>query len=125
MHYTPTGKEESDASQLGLLFTKREQVTHESISMLSINHELEIPPNDGNAKVEATSRRLPKDGVLLSIAPHMHLRGKSISVNLTQAGKDRTILEVPHYDFNWQHTYLLKNPILLKRGGVDWVYRDL
>jgi peroxiredoxin len=114
MHYTPTGQEESDASKIGLLFTSRKQVTHESISMLNINHELEIPPNEGNAKVSAMSQRFPRDGVLLSIAPHMHLRGKAISINVHQAGKDRTILEVPRYDFNWQHTYLLKNPIALK-----------
>lgn len=113
MHYTPTGKQETDVSRLGLLFVDNADVTHEAISMLSINHDLEIPPNEANAKVEATSHQLPKDGVLLSIAPHMHLRGKSVSVHVNQAGKKRTILEVPQYDFNWQHTYLLKNPIPL------------
>jgi peroxiredoxin len=113
MHYTPTGKEETDLSRLGLLIVEPSKVTHEAVSLVSINHDLEIPPGEANVKVTAMSKRLPEQGKLLSIAPHMHLRGKAVSVHVNRDGKSRTILEVPHYDFNWQHTYILRDPIEL------------
>lgn len=111
MHYTPTGKAESDLSRLGLMIVDRSKVTHEAVSLVSINHELEIPPGEANAEVSAKTKYLPEQGKLLSIAPHMHLRGKAVTVQVNRDGKSRTILEVPHYDFNWQHTYILRDPI--------------
>jgi len=113
MHYTPTGKEQTDGSKLGLLFTDKQKVDHELVSLVGINHGLEIPPGEAAVQVEGISTRLPKDGMLLSIAPHMHLRGKSVSVEVKRGDATRTILEVPAYDFNWQHTYLLREPIPL------------
>jgi peroxiredoxin len=116
MHYTPTGTEQFDASKLGLLMVDTREVTHEAITVLGINHDLEIPPGEANATVVSNAVRLPQDAKLLSISPHMHLRGKSISVAIHQGEQARTILEVPHYDFNWQHTYLLRNPIAFEEG---------
>jgi len=44
----------------------------------------------------------------------MHLRGKAYRIDLDQT----TVLNVPSYDFNWQTTYFLKQPIPLKKGAV-------
>jgi len=116
MHYTPTGSEQFDSSRLGLLFVDEKEVTHESITTIGINQELEIAPGDANAMVAGDSNHLPEGATLLSISPHMHLRGKSIAVEIKKGSQKRTILEVPHYDFNWQHTYLLRNPIAFEAG---------
>jgi len=116
MHYTPTGSAEFDASRLGLLRVDAKDVTHESVTVLGINHELEIPPGEANATVVGDGVRLPENATLLSISPHMHLRGKSMSVAIHQGEQARTILEVPHYDFNWQHTYLLRDPVTFEEG---------
>ena len=113
MHYTPTGKEQSDSTKLGLLFADKQKVDHELVSLVGINHGLEIPPGEAAARVDGVSTHLPKNGKLLSIAPHMHLRGKTVSVEVKQGDTTRTILEVPSYDFNWQHTYFLREPIPL------------
>ncbi len=113
MHYTPTGTEQFDSSRLGLSIVDKKTVTRESITLLGINHGLEIPPHEANVQVEGASSQFPADGELLSIAPHMHLRGKSMAVQLNQNESSRTILEVPKYDFNWQHTYQFLNPIKL------------
>ena len=56
---------------------------------------------------------LPEEGKLLAMSPHMHLRGKAIRVDQHTDSGSETILDVPNYDFNWQHTYVLKNPIPL------------
>lgn len=113
MHYTPTGSEQFDSSRLGLSIVDRDSVTQESITLIGINHDLEIPPGEANVVIEGQSMRFPENGELLSISPHMHLRGKSVSIETKHHGASRTILEVPKYDFNWQHTYLFRDPIKL------------
>ncbi|MGV3485769.1 MAG: redoxin domain-containing protein [Planctomycetaceae bacterium] len=113
MHYTPTGSEQSDSSKLGLYVVDPKTVSRESITLVGINHDLEIPPHEPNVVIEGVSTHFPDNAELLAISPHMHLRGRSVSVKAEQGGTARTILEVPRYDFNWQHTYLLRNPIPL------------
>jgi hypothetical protein len=49
----------------------------------------------------------------------MHLRGKAFQVQIGRQGKNSILLDVPHYDFNWQHTYILEQPIEL--DSVDWL----
>jgi hypothetical protein len=47
----------------------------------------------------------------------MHLRGKSFEYKATYPdGKTETILSVPRYDFGWQSTYHLKEPMRLPAG---------
>jgi hypothetical protein len=51
------------------------------------------------------------------MSPHMHLRGKAFRYELTFAdGKKETILDVPHYDFNWQTAYVLNEPRKIPSG---------
>ena len=50
---------------------------------------------------------------LVSLRPHMHLRGKAFRYDLLKAdGTKETLLEVPRYDFNWQLRYELKEPLV-------------
>jgi hypothetical protein len=59
------------------------------------------------------------DVVLLSLNPHMHLRGRSFRFEAIFPGGAREILlDVPRYDFNWQDTYLLAEPRRLPKGTV-------
>ena len=61
--------------------------------------------------------RLPGDALLLSFFPHMHLRGKSFEYSIIEpSGRVRTLLRIPHYDFYWQLSYRLEEPILVKAG---------
>ena len=49
----------------------------------------------------------------------MHLRGKSFKYELvTTDGKRETLLDVPAYDFNWQTSYVLEQPLDLPKGAV-------
>ena len=48
----------------------------------------------------------------------MHLRGKSFRyVAELPDGKKETLLEVPHYDFDWQLGYDLATPFVMPKGG--------
>ncbi len=78
-----------------------------------------IPANDPNFEVRTTSRKLTEDGLLWSMMPHMHVRGKDMTyIAHYPDGRSETLLSVPHYDFNWQTTYELKEPKLLPKGTV-------
>jgi hypothetical protein len=113
MHYTPNGAEQTDLSKVGLLFGKDSEITHEVYSEIGLEQEFEIPPHAADYSVDAALRRMPKHGKLLAVAPHMHLRGKSFRL-WSRRDKDKSILlDVPHYDFNWQHVYEFAEPLPL------------
>jgi len=119
MHYTPTGKVEQDLSKIGLTFADADQVTEELLTIVGINQAIEIPPGQADVTVDGETEYLPVGSRLLAMSPHMHLRGKAFQVQIGRDGKDSILLDVPHYDFNWQHTYLLEQPIEL--DSVDWL----
>lgn len=105
MHYTPNGKEQFDQTKIGLNFTDEASVTHEVFTLAGIDQEFEIPPNTADHSVVASVPWLPKDGILLAAMPHMHLRGKSFQVRTSNGESESIVLDIPHYDFSWQHTY--------------------
>ena len=117
MHYTPNGIEQIDITKIGINFVESDQVTHEVFTLVGLDQEFEIPPHASNHQVQASLRWFPRDGELLAVMPHMHLRGKSFRLKANIRSNEFTdetsedLLEVPHYDFNWQHTYELKSPI--------------
>jgi hypothetical protein len=56
--------------------------------------------------------------MLMSMLPHMHLRGKSFDYKLVYPdGKEETLLSVPRYDFAWQANYRLATPLRLPAGS--------
>jgi hypothetical protein len=59
-----------------------------------------------------------EDVEILSFMPHMHLRGKAALYELIfPDGRMETLLHVPKYDFNWQHTYEFREPVLAPAGS--------
>ena len=117
MHYTTNGKAGSDRSRLGLIFAKeppKERVVNAYIG----NTNLRIPAQAADHQVNARVT-LYEDTQLLSMFPHMHVRGKSFEYRATfPTGETETLLTVPKYDFNWQLTYYLKEPKALPKGTV-------
>ncbi len=115
MHYTPTGKTETDLTRIGLVFSDPDEVTHEVFALGGVEQEFEIPPGASNYQVDGDISWFPRDGMLLSVMPHMHLRGKSYRFEIESDGQTETLLEVPRYDFNWQHNYELSTPLMLEK----------
>ncbi|PYR04672.1 MAG: hypothetical protein DMG00_22940 [Acidobacteria bacterium] len=59
-----------------------------------------------------------EDITLYAMSPHMHLRGKSLKwVIVYPDGHEQTILDVPHFDFNWQIQYELEEPLHIPAGS--------
>ncbi len=115
MHYTPTGKPETDQSKIALRFAD-EAPEHELVTATTVNFEFEIPPHAESHRVEATSP-FPKNAILYSMTPHMHYRGKSYEfIAHFPDGTTRKLLHVPNFDFNWQTTYILQEPVFIPAG---------
>lgn len=115
MHYTPNGQIQYDTTKVGMLFVEPKSVEREVITLMAINQEFEIPPHAKDHPVSARLTRLPRGGELLAISPHMHVRGKSFQLFSHEKGRasPELLLDVPKYDFNWQHTYELAKPLPL------------
>lgn len=118
MHYTPIGTPQEDMSELGLLFADPEKIDFEVKTVSASQPRLSIPAGDGNFKVTAASSAAPIEVQLLCMSPHMHLRGKAFRYEAVyDDGRRETLLDIPAYDFNWQTTYRLAEPLKLPPGA--------
>lgn len=117
VHYTPVGTEQLDQSKIGFVFADPKTITHEVVTTNAVQRRLNIRPNQADQKFEATSRYVAKNGdLLLGLLPHMHLRGQAFRYDAVQPKKKETLLHVPQYDFNWQTSYRLAEPMPLEPG---------
>jgi peroxiredoxin len=117
MHYTPDGRERDDLTSVGVVTMPREEVTHEVVTLAAVDQDFEIPPHAADHEVRAELKGFSKGSTLLAVSPHMHLRGKAFEVRARRGEARETLLSVPHYDFNWQHTYEFSEPLRL--DGID------
>ena len=116
MHYTPNGSPQKDRSMVGIKFADPAEVTHRVATANATNAMFEIPAGDGNHKVEST-RTYGRDVLMLSVFPHMHLRGKDFHYEVIYPdGRKETLMNMPRYDFNWQTSYVFKQPKQLPEG---------
>ena len=115
MHYTANGKAEKDRTKIGLIFAKTKPA--KAVYTLQLNNErFVIPPGDPDYKVEAAGT-MPNDALLLSLFPHMHLRGKGFEyMTAAPNGRVNMLLKIDHYDFHWQLNYKLATPLPLPAG---------
>ena len=145
MHYTPTGKPESDRTEIGLYFAKPgKPVTHQIYHSFGVagpttyivqgeevigNRSARadggeggvdlppIPPYADDWKVVSV-HTIREPVTLYGLTPHLHFRGKSMKYVLTLPdGSDEVLLNVPKYDFNWQSYYELATPRHLPAGS--------
>ena len=74
------------------------------------NDAIDIQPGDRNYRISVAGV-MPRDALLLSFFPHMHLRGSGFEYQLVQSGgRVETLLRVNHYDFYWQLSLSTKRP---------------
>ena len=116
-HYTPNGTAQSDITKVGLVFADEEKITEERLTLTAMNQGFELKPERAGQTVNASVRGLPNEGKLLGIAPHMHYRGHQFSATMISENGDQSLLNVPSYDFNWQHNYELAEPLDLSTIG--------
>jgi len=116
MHYTPNGSAQQDRSYCGFVFADPKTVKQEVRVNSALNAVFQIPPGEGSFPVKARYI-FREDAQLLTLMPHMHLRGKAFRYEATYPdGKHEVLLDVPRYDFGWQTNYRFSEPKLMPRG---------
>ncbi len=116
IHYTAVGKAMEDQSSIGIAWAK-EPARQEVLTRGIVNKSIRIPPGAAHHREEATFT-FDSDAEILGLLPHMHVRGKAFTYLLIPPdGKERVLLDVPRYDFNWQTCYRPKDPIAVKKGA--------
>ena len=118
MHYTPFGKEVLSTQQIGLYFYKPGEVPKLMMRENTIaNTFIKIPANDP-AHEEVSYLDFPHDALLYSAVVHAHYRGTYSNLKIRYPdGTEKEILNVPHYDFNWQRMYEFAEPIKVPAGS--------
>lgn len=115
LHYTPDGRPQRDRSKIGLVLS-REAPRFAVRTGLVADPFIWIPAGEARHEMQA-EQVMERDVYLLSMTPHMHLRGKSFEYRARfPDGREKLLLRVPDYDFDWQTTYRLAEPLLLPAG---------
>ena len=115
VHYNTVGKAQRSTTRLRLWFA--DERPRQAVDMYAASTVVfRIPPGRADYAVKA-QHRFQRDGLLLSLQPHMHYRGKSFRYEAQYPdGRKELLLNVPDYDFNWQHKYVFAEPKWLPRG---------
>jgi hypothetical protein len=100
---------------MGLIFAKQ-PVSKVITTSGAFDTRFVIPPGASNHEIKAVYE-FERDSHIISLMPHMHLRGKDIIYRAFYPnGKSEVILSVPKYDFAWQVYYYPTKPIPMPKG---------
>ena len=116
VHYAKsTGEVQKDRSSIGLIFAKT-QLRKVIDTRLIFNGYFSIPPGAASHRTTACWT-LSSDAEIVSLTPHMHVRGKAMEIRAIYAdGRSEVLLNVPAYKFSWQTIYYLKRPLPIPKG---------
>jgi peroxiredoxin len=124
VHYHRDGRVEKDRLQIGLYFAKGKADKMLKSGVIP-GRFMFIPSGDPHYVVRGETKAL-HDCTLYSVMPHMHVVGREIKVTLTPPdGSTLTLIAIKDWDYNWQETYFLKEPMAIKAGTkfeVEAVY---
>ena len=117
LHYHPNGKPAVDQTRVGLYFGKGD-LKKEVASAVAGDIAFRIPAGAKNHEMRALFP-IDQDINIVSYFPHMHFRGKDMTLTaLMPDGRRQTLLSVPAYDFNWQLYYYPTTPVPIPRGAI-------
>ncbi len=115
MHYTTTGRATVDETEIGLFLHDKPPAYIMSGGVAGQRRFL-IPAHAKEHKLEG-EQLIERDAYLYSMTPHMHYRGKYMSYTAVYPdGRSEILLSVPKYEFNWQFSYQLEEPLFLPAG---------
>ena len=124
MHYTPIGKAFTDKSKIAFYF-QDEAPEMMKRQVVIADPSIEIAAN--TARHHETAYVLfPADAQIYAAQVHAHYRGYASKLTaIYPDGKEEILLNMPHYDFNWQRDYIFKDLIEIPAGTklvADYCY---
>lgn len=116
VHYHLSGKPETDQTKVALYLAKEPITTPMRLAWL-LDYSIKIPAGEANYK-PVMERKIRQDITLYSAMPHMHLLGKSMKATVIfPDGSQKPLVWVDDWDFNWQMSYALKEPMFIPKGS--------
>jgi hypothetical protein len=116
MHYTTYGRETIDETQIALYFHDEPPEFHLRQQVV-MGTDLNIPAGEPRHR-ERGYFEFEREAEIYSLFPHAHFRGVATGFDLVYPdGRREGLLQVPRYDFNWQHTYTLEEPVTVPAGS--------
>ncbi len=106
-----------DNSQAAIvLYPKDAKISHVLRDESLGRFDFVVPAGDPNYSIQ-TEHIFEEDSKIVSLLPHMHVRGKYAKYEAFYPdGSSKVLLEVPQYDFNWQTTYRFKEHEFAPKG---------
>ena len=126
MHYFAIGEEVKDQTEVGMVFYPKGVVpkyaaveVNVGINPGGLYRDLDIPPH--SVTRHDGYYTLMKAAQLISYQPHMHMRGKAMTMEaIYPSGETETLSAVDRFDFNWHVAYVYEDDVapLLPAGTV-------
>lgn len=117
-HYTTMGKETRDRTAIGIYLS--DEVPEHEFRTYRLSHEgknLVIPAGEMDHRMYA-SYTFDKEVTLFAFRPHMHTRGKDMRFKVIYPDhSSEDLINVANYNFNWQPTYRLSDPMVIPAGS--------
>jgi hypothetical protein len=116
IHYHKSGIAEKDQTKIGIYFTSEPKA--KVIRSAWFQNEGIYIPAGAKKHLVTTEFPVEQDLTLYALLPHMHLIGKSMTVQLKRKDGSLTpILKVADWDFRWQLLYRLKHPLKIPKDS--------
>ena len=125
MHYHSVGEQVTDHVELGIYFYPKGQEPKYRQSLAALqsvaggSRNIDIAPN--STFVSQNFIPMRRAGRVESFQPHMHLRGKAMSMEaILPTGQTMMLSHVDHFNFNWHNSYVYADDVapLLPKGTI-------
>jgi hypothetical protein len=116
MHYNLSAGAKPDATTIDLLFDDTAEPLQQ---LIAIDTSLSIPPGE-TEHIEQISMQVPGNDplALVSVFPHMHELGETLTVAINDSGNQTCAVHVPRWDFHWQQLYNYQAPLIVEPGST-------
>jgi uncharacterized protein (TIGR03437 family) len=117
VHYSSNGTGGSDQSEVGIYFSKHPNPKNVIISSVE-RKDFTIPAGASRFRMVAEALLdIPANLRIVGLLPHMHLIGRQMRADVvTRDGTARPLISIEDWNFNWQDTYVLKEPAYWRFG---------
>jgi hypothetical protein len=124
IHYHSVGEAMTDSSEVALWFypkgvTPKYRVFPQAMGVMDSMRTFDLPPN--TATLHEAFVALPAPARLENFQPHMHVRGKAMSMEaIYPDGRTEMINYVNRFDFNWHVNYVYDDDVapVLPKGTI-------
>ena len=120
MHFHLSGKPETEKSLIGIFFAdkapEKDLFSVELPALFGVGAGIDIPPGEKRFTIQ-DSFTLPGDVSVYSAMAHAHYLAREMKATATLPdGSTKPLIWINDWDFNWQDSYVYKEPFTLPKG---------